>query len=491
MQWLAWFTRRSRPASEVRSRRLQIESLEERWVPYATSGNLWPRPERITISFQPDGTNLGGPTSNLITTFNTKFGSASAWQDKILQAAQLWAQQTNINFSVVSDNGAASGSGSYQQGDSGFGDIRIGGYSFSNNNLAIAYYPPPGNNYSLGGDYAFNTKLGFNINGSDYDVFTVALHEFGHSLGLAHATSTSAVMYSAYNGRDTALNTDDINGIRAIYGGARTNDSYDAVASNGTFAAATNITSLISTTAKNALLTGRDITTTTDIDYYKFTVPTGMTGTMTVKVQSAGLSLLTPLFKVYNNSQVQIGSTAQGTGYVGSTLTGNFSVTAGQTYYIMVDGKDATAHGTGRYALTLTFTGVTSPTVPIPNTQVANGSPLSGTGGIANSRKAKQTDKDKQGDQLSIDPTYVSVVATSEAPDQSWANADNSDPPSQNQDHLDNADMESPAESHSPEISTSFIHTPRGQTVALFATNLGGEPFVLATEWTDPMGFLL
>jgi len=31
-------------------------------------------------------------------TFNAKFGSATTWETQILKAAQLWAQQTNINF---------------------------------------------------------------------------------------------------------------------------------------------------------------------------------------------------------------------------------------------------------------------------------------------------------------------------------------------------------------------------------------------------------
>jgi hypothetical protein len=54
----------------------------------------------------PDGTNLGGVTSNLFSAFNARFGSAAAWQNQILKAAQVWAQQTNLNFAVVSDNGA-------------------------------------------------------------------------------------------------------------------------------------------------------------------------------------------------------------------------------------------------------------------------------------------------------------------------------------------------------------------------------------------------
>src|SRR5262249_22624524 len=158
----------------------------------ATS-NHWVHPELVTISFVPDGTNLGGKTSNLFATFNAKFGSAATWQNQILKGAQQWAMQTNLNFALKTDSGAASGSGNYQQGDSTFGDIRIGGYSFGNSNLAMACMPPQVNNYSVAGDIAFNTGMTFNINGSNYDLFTVAMHEFGHALGLDHSASSAAI----------------------------------------------------------------------------------------------------------------------------------------------------------------------------------------------------------------------------------------------------------------------------------------------------------
>ena len=67
--------------------RLHLEVLESRLAPYAVSGNLWPHPNKITISFVPDGTNLGGVTSNLLSTWNARFGSATAWQTEILRAA--------------------------------------------------------------------------------------------------------------------------------------------------------------------------------------------------------------------------------------------------------------------------------------------------------------------------------------------------------------------------------------------------------------------
>ena len=48
----------------------------------------------------------------------------------------------------------------------------------------------------------------------------VAIHEFGHALGLAHSTVQSAIMYPYYRGfvPNVQLGTDDIAGIRALYG---------------------------------------------------------------------------------------------------------------------------------------------------------------------------------------------------------------------------------------------------------------------------------
>ena len=182
---------------------------------------VWPNPQLITISFMPDGTNLGGGvTSNLFSTFNSKSSLAGNWENVILQAAQTWAQQTNINFAVVPDNGAPEGSGADEQGDPGFGDIRIGGYNFGSSTLALTYQPPSANNFSIAGDMTFNTGQSFNI-GSTYDLFTVAMHEFGHALGLNESSVSSAVEYATYTGRKTGLASDDIAGIRSIYSAQR------------------------------------------------------------------------------------------------------------------------------------------------------------------------------------------------------------------------------------------------------------------------------
>jgi hypothetical protein len=50
-----------------------------------------------------------------------------------------------------------------------------------------------------------------------YSLQFVLTHEAGHFLGLAHATTTDAIMYYDYQYTPTALHADDIDGICAIY----------------------------------------------------------------------------------------------------------------------------------------------------------------------------------------------------------------------------------------------------------------------------------
>jgi hypothetical protein len=368
-------------------------------------GNAWMNPAAITISFMPDGTNLGGPTSNLFSAFNSRPSLNGKWQAQILKAAQMWAQQSNINLIVVPDNGTPMGGGNNQEGDPGMGDIRIGGYNFGNSTLAWSYQPPPANNFSLAGDIEFNTGMAYNI-GQTYDLFTVAMHEFGHTLGLGQSSVGGSVMYPTYTGVKTGLAADDIAGIRSIYG-ARSPDAFGAL--NNSFSAATSLTNLVAPGTLTALEPNLDIATAGQSEYFSVVAPAGTSGTMQVQVQSQGLSLLAPNVTVYDGGQssgaglnLNVGGlldlslnlnlggsypvvgSANGAGQYGTTLTVNIpNAVAGETYYIQVQGADNTATGTGNYALGLGFGNSPAATEASPIIAYPNGTPLQSGGGLA------------------------------------------------------------------------------------------------------------
>jgi hypothetical protein len=87
--------------------------------------------------------------------------------------------------------------------------------------LAHAFYPPP-NGGDIAGDAHFDEDETWTINlpPSGIDLYTVAAHEIGHALGLAHSADTDALMYPFYSGAHRFLDQDDVDGIQALYGAA-------------------------------------------------------------------------------------------------------------------------------------------------------------------------------------------------------------------------------------------------------------------------------
>ncbi|KAK2490305.1 hypothetical protein MC885_010181 [Smutsia gigantea] len=79
---------------------------------------------------------------------------------------------------------------------------------------------PPG--LGLGGDAHFDEDENWTKDGVGFNLFLVAAHEFGHSLGLSHSNDHTALMFPNYISLDPSkypLSQDDISGIQSIYGG--------------------------------------------------------------------------------------------------------------------------------------------------------------------------------------------------------------------------------------------------------------------------------
>jgi hypothetical protein len=359
------FSRRSTaPTAPNRAARPNLEGLEGRLLLYSTLGGQWTYGSRITYSFMPDGTSIGGTPSALFQTLNARYPTAT-WQGQIEQAASTWEAATNINLAQVSDGGEAVGSSGDQQDDPRFGDIRIGAIPLPAGILAETFSPPPINGGTDAGDILFNSTVNWQI-GSNYDLMTVAVHEFGHALGLADSTVTTAVMYGTYTGIKPALSSDDIAGIQSLYGTRQ----YDAFNSNGHrnnfYTMATNITSYI--TNNQIAIPSLDNTTTSDVEWYSVTVPSTTTGTMAVTVQSSNLSSLAPKLMVYNSSLGLVNSVSALNTF-GATITTTTSVTAGQSYYIRVQAAGGPG-AVGGYGLLVNFGNQFQAPIPPPNTVV-------------------------------------------------------------------------------------------------------------------------
>ncbi|NXW87827.1 MMP7 protein, partial [Alopecoenas beccarii] len=132
--------------------------------------------------------------------------------DAIRRAFMVWSDVTPLRFKKVSY---------------GHADIVIGfarrahgdGHPFDGrgNTLAHAFAPGEG----LGGDTHFDDDEIWSETNREVNLFLVAAHEFGHSLGLDHSNVRGALMYPIYSYMNPAtfkLSEDDKRGIQKLYG---------------------------------------------------------------------------------------------------------------------------------------------------------------------------------------------------------------------------------------------------------------------------------
>ncbi|KFP78211.1 Matrilysin, partial [Acanthisitta chloris] len=132
--------------------------------------------------------------------------------DAIKRALMVWSDVTPLHFQKVY---------------SGHADIEIrfarrehgDGYPFDGrgNTLAHAFAPGEG----LGGDAHFDDDERWSEFNHEVNLFLVAAHEFGHSLGLAHSNVRGALMHPVYsyvNPASFRLSADDRRGIQKLYG---------------------------------------------------------------------------------------------------------------------------------------------------------------------------------------------------------------------------------------------------------------------------------
>ena len=192
----------------------------------------------VTYSFMADGVSnetestYANATSDPNTAISSLETFESCFYEEISAALGAWSAVANITFRPVSDNGVEF------NGSNASGDIRIGAHHFdgSSGTLAHGYYPPP-NGTSASGDVHFDKDEAWSC-GSQTGAINfgiVALHEFGHAIGLRHSSDDPAVMEPYYNPALTfGPLADDIIGAGEIYGGGLSNNIFIGNVASGT-----------------------------------------------------------------------------------------------------------------------------------------------------------------------------------------------------------------------------------------------------------------
>ncbi|WP_165219001.1 matrixin family metalloprotease [Aquisphaera insulae] len=342
---------------------------------YVLSGYKWSNPGRITYSIAPDGVYWDHGLNNLSAVFNAKFG-AGTWQRELARALATWESVANINIVPVADGSYDDDALGYSQGDSRFGDIRFGGYSFANTatTLAQTYFPPP-NGSTAAGDVEVNTSMNFQI-GTQYDLYSVLLHETGHSLGLDHAKNPASVMYAKYGGERAGLADGDIAGIQAIYG-ARTSDAYQAQGTGLGFSSAIDVSAGLAA-ANSASLGSLSLASIGASEYFAFTAPSYATGTIQVTAAAANVSMLSPRVSIYDASGHLLATAGDPSAWSDNVTAIAAGVVPGQKYYAVVTGATQDVFSVGTYNLTVALPNSTKPTTA-PLTTGNPTSPSTGT----------------------------------------------------------------------------------------------------------------
>ena len=192
-------------------------SLPVEWAPAALCEGLV-RPEGLVASFAATGDGWDGPGRGAValTYFLQQPSSdlpALVQREALQRAMDEWSRHAAVTWSEAT-RGGMERSVTILWGGLSHGDP----YPFRAWELAHAYYPAPHHPEAIAGDVHFNDTVAWGLNDlSRWDVFSVAVHELGHSLGLAHSADPEAVMYPLYRGIVSGAGEADIRAIQSIY----------------------------------------------------------------------------------------------------------------------------------------------------------------------------------------------------------------------------------------------------------------------------------
>jgi Matrixin/Bacterial Ig domain len=141
-----------------------------------------------------DGPGLGSATLTYVFARMTAQLDPPSAQSEILRAMAEWTKIVKVTW---------------QPGTNSFGTYTVNilwatgahgdGFPFdvAGRILAHTFYPAPPNPEPIAGDMHFDDAESWHI-GTNVDLFSVALHELGHALGLGHSDNPNDVMYPYY-----------------------------------------------------------------------------------------------------------------------------------------------------------------------------------------------------------------------------------------------------------------------------------------------------